>query len=138
MITCKTFRQSNKLVERWIMSGIIQKKIKILPSYNIEVAHNIVGLFNIVGSFNSEWNKQKAHAGQSPIAEIVHMSIGNDGLSFYFDNDTFNLYKEGDTFCFGVGVNTKEDNLRMIMSASTVRALVTFVFALPWREYEYK
>ena len=62
MITCKTFRQSNKLVERWIMSGIIQKKIKILPSYNIEVAHNIVGLFNIVGSFNSGGKKQKAHA----------------------------------------------------------------------------
>ena len=132
MITCKTFRQSNKLVERWIMSGIIQKKIKILPSYNIEVAHNIVGLFN------SDGKKQKAHAGQSPIAEIVHMSIDNDGLYFYFDNDTFNLYKEGDTFCFGVVVNTKEDNLRMIMSASTVRALFTFVFALPWREYEYK
>lgn len=107
MITCKTFRQSNKLVERWIMSGIIQKKIKILPSYNIEVAHNIVGLFNIVGSFNSEGKKQKAHAGQSPIAEIVYMSIDNDGLYFYFDNDTFNLYKEGDTFCCGVGVNTK-------------------------------
>lgn len=72
-----------------------------------KVAHNIVGLFNIVGSFNSEWKKQKAHAGQSLTAEIVHMSIDNDGLYFYFDNDTFNLYKEGDTFCCGVGVNTK-------------------------------